>query len=157
MRYLVLVFGLAIAGAASAQDVKNHKKPPAPAAQSPAPGPLPVDGAKPPPVPDGRSAAPTPPKNRDAGLLEKELNEKLPMVDTCYNEFLKVHPKQGGAFNISFTIQPDGSVTNSKVISGPFQDKTFFDCLSKTIEGWKLTPSTGEPETLTLPFSFTPD
>ncbi len=137
---------------------KNRVRREAPAKSSQDPtGELLVDGERGRRSPADEAAATTP---RDAvvmGSLDKSairqvIQRNLGPIQNCFSRALQSNPNAGGRGTVTFTIRPDGSVSD---VDGRFSDAELGGCVAAQAGRWQFpAPKGGGVVRVTYPFVF---
>ncbi len=106
-----------------------------------------------PPVPDASGSTPetrdpAPEKSKDvvAGdspsdqstltdeYIQNVVKSQRPFFNRCYAEHISLNPRSKGVIHLAFTIKPQGSVMDARVLSSNINDKRLHKCLMDVIE-----------------------
>ena len=94
------------------------------------------------------------------GALEPAPAEDLfhankPFLNQCYQDVLPQNPTLAGKVKLKFTINPDGTISKSKISETDLKNSDFEKCISKRIKAIQFPKSNdGEKVQLTLDLTF---
>ncbi len=91
-------------------------------------------------------------------LFEEQVQGNMDDVLDCYVQASSENPELAGKVIVSFTIAADGSVEAAEIDEGSsLNDEGMNGCLKGKFDGWTFAkPPSGEPMTLSFPFSLAP-
>lgn len=117
---------------------EKPKESDAPLAEAEAPGPLDgfTDGVK-----DGVGSAPPPPPPPPPPPAPEPIKKPTEMSGNKMPRFPAAAERQGveGTVVVEFTVLPDGTATDPKIVSGP---SVFYDAVLATVPSWRFEPAT---------------
>lgn len=91
----------------------------------------------------------------DKGIVRSIVEERLPELQYCYENALLKDQSYGGKMLASWTIQPDGSVTELGSESSDMKQSDFHECIQSRIAKWKFpSPKGGGIVNVKYPFVF---
>lgn len=107
---------------------------------------------------DGESAT-----DQDSGMtseaerdaIRRTVRQHRDEVAECYEQRLRENPDLEGMITISWLVDPDGEVAQSRVVDSELDDEQVGECIADRILDWTFPELAGEGLTrVTYPFNF---
>lgn len=93
----------------------------------------------------------------DSEVVVRTIKRRLNAIRACYERELRHNPTLAGKVTVQFSIQPQGSVTDSKIIENTTGESAVANCVLKTIRRFRFTPGPeGGSVIYSYPFVFAP-
>lgn len=105
-------------------------------------------------------AKPTPkptPKAKETlpqDYIDQVIKKQTPFFNRCYSEHLRLNPNARGRISLSFTIMPNGSVENVRVLGSTLKDPKLERCTVSVIERIRFRKFDGDPSIYSYPLNF---
>ncbi|NMB75541.1 MAG: AgmX/PglI C-terminal domain-containing protein [Myxococcales bacterium] len=88
----------------------------------------------------------------DKSAIRQVIQRNLGPIQNCFSRALQSNPNAGGKGTVTFTIQPDGNVSD---VDGRFYDAELGRCVAAQVERWQFpVPKGGGVVRVTYPFVF---
>jgi len=73
-------------------------------------------------------------------------------VAICYNRSLKSGERLRGKLEMSVTVEPKGTVSNTSVKTAKFKGTALSKCIAATVRRWRFPPFAGQSAEVVVPF-----
>lgn len=109
-----------------------------------------------------KSATGSPVENPSAspGLSRRDvanvIGGHIDALAACYDTGLEANPNAAGRIEFAWTVNPDGTVRDVRVVTSALDDATTEKCMTRAIESWRFPEPQGGPAVITFPFKFSP-
>jgi len=93
----------------------------------------------------------------DSKVVVRTIRRGLNAIRACYERELRRNPMLAGKVTVQFSIQPQGNVTDSKIIKNTTGETAVANCVLKTIRRFRFIPGPeGGSVAYSYPFVFAP-
>jgi hypothetical protein len=115
----------------------------------------PKETAEKPEVPaTGAGESEVDPNSLSDDYIQNVVRSQKPFFNRCYAEYISQNPKSKGVINMAFTIQPQGQVSDVRVIGGSIQDKRLHKCLMGVVERCRFRKFSAEAIVVNYPIQI---
>lgn len=103
---------------------------------------------------DSTEVSETDPNSLSDDYIQNVVRSQKPFFNRCYAEYISQNPKSKGVINMAFTIQPQGQVSDVRVIGGSIQDKRLHKCLMGVVERCRFRKFSSEAIVVNYPIQI---
>lgn len=86
--------------------------------------------------------------------IQKVVQSKKGLFQRCYLQHLKSFPLSKGSLHISFTIEPSGEVSQTKIVESTLNDRTLHHCIRTVFSRSQFKKFNASPIIAQYPISF---
>ncbi len=77
---------------------------------------------------------------RSADAISAVINKHQTAIEDCYKRAAKLNPNLKGSITVMFTIEPNGRVSNVRIIESSLKNSRVESCIKRRIKSWRFTP-----------------
>jgi outer membrane biosynthesis protein TonB len=92
----------------------------------------------------------------DPKAIARIVRARLRSIQMCYERELKRNPNLAGKISIEFTIETNGRVSDTYVVSNSMNNQAVANCIQSRIRTWVFPRPKGGSVTVAYPFIFSP-
>ncbi|APF19767.1 AgmX/PglI C-terminal domain-containing protein [Caldithrix abyssi] len=77
---------------------------------------------------------------RSADAISAVINKHQSAIEDCYKRVAKLNPNLRGSVTVMFTIEPNGRVSNVRIIESTLKNSRVESCITRRIRSWRFDP-----------------
>jgi TonB family protein len=91
---------------------------------------------------------------RSADEIGRLVDKHADAIENCYKKQVALNPNLEGSISLQFTIDPDGKVTNVRILDSTLRNKNVENCITSRIQSWRFQPINAKEGSVTVRQKF---
>jgi len=75
---------------------------------------------------------------RSADEIGRVVDKHADAIENCYKKEVALNPNLQGSISLQFTIDPDGKVSNVRILDSTLKNKNVESCITRRIQSWRF-------------------